>query len=303
MSGPVAYRTGSISLAGVFPPIPTPFDVRGDVSYQALAENLERWHQYDLSGYVVLGSNGEMVYLDQEEKLRVLERARQAIPSGKLMIAGTGCESARQTMAFTKQAAGIGAEVALVITPHFFGMSNDNLVSYYEAVADASPIPVVLYNVPKFTHIDMDAATIARAADHPNIIGIKDSGGNITKIADVVRRTAPDFHVLAGSAGFLFASLAVGAVGGVVALANIAPQQAIDIYELYKAGQWDKAAELQRQMIPVNAAITARYGVPGLKAALEMLGWYGGPVRLPLLELGVDDRRALHEVLATGGLL
>jgi 4-hydroxy-2-oxoglutarate aldolase len=295
--------TRSIALDGIFPPIPTPFDEQGEVAHLALAENLERWGEYGLSGYAVLGSNGEAVYLSKEEKLDVLRTAREAIPKDKLFIAGTGCESARQTIVLTRGAARIGADVALVISPHFYRMSAENLFSYYRAVADAAPIPVVLYNVPKFTHLEMDAETIARAAEHPNIIGIKDSEGNITKIADTVRRTGPGFQVLAGSAGFLFASLTLGAVGGILALANVAPQQAINIYELFGKGRWDQAAELQRQMVPVNAAITARFGVPGLKAALDMLGWYGGPVRSPLLDLAEADRQALRGILQAGGVL
>jgi 4-hydroxy-2-oxoglutarate aldolase len=294
----------STSLSGVFPPIPTPFDAQGDVAYQALTENLERWNQYDLAGYVVLGSNGEVVYLTEEEKLRILETARCVIPSDKLMIAGTGCESTRQTIALTRQAAQAGADAALLVTPHYFGgkMTPDSLVYHYRAVADASPIPLVLYNVPKFTHVDMDAATIARAARHPNVIGVKDSGGNITKLGDIVRLTGPDFQVLAGSAGFFFAGLTLGAMGGVLALANVAPQRCVDIYRLFRAGRWGEAAELQRQMIPVNAAVTVRFGIAGLKAALDMLGYYGGPVRSPLLELIESERQVLRAILIEGGL-
>jgi len=301
-----------ISLGGVFPPIPTPFDVDGNVATQALVENLERWNQYDLAGYVVLGSNGEAVYLTEEEKLRVWETARRVIPSDRVMIAGTGCESTRQTIALTCQAAQAGADAALVVTPHFFDgkMTPDNLLHYYQAVADGSPIPVVLYNVPKFTHVDVDAATVARAARHPNIVGVKDSSGNIAKLADIVRLAGPagecgecECQVLAGSAAFFFAGLTLGAVGGVLALANVAPQQSIDIYRLFKAGQWDEAAELQRRMVPVNAAVTARFGIAGLKAALDMLGYYGGPVRSPLLDLTESERQALRAVLAKGGLL
>jgi 4-hydroxy-2-oxoglutarate aldolase len=289
----------------VLPPIPTPFDARGDVAYPRLVENLERWNRYDLAGYVILGSNGEAVYLSEREKERVLETARQAIPSDKLMIAGTGCESTRQTIALTRQAARAGADAALVITPHFYGgkMTADSLVAHYHAVAEASSIPVVLYNVPKFTQLDLDAPTIARAAGHPNIIGIKDSGGNVTKLGDIVRLTGTDFQVLAGSAGFLFAALTLGAVGGIVALANVAPQQAIDIYRLFKAGEWDEAADLQRRMIPVNAAVTARFGVAGLKAAMDLLGYYGGPVRSPLLNLTEGEGQALQDVLVQGGVL
>ncbi|MBN1580453.1 MAG: dihydrodipicolinate synthase family protein [Anaerolineae bacterium] len=295
----------SLDLSGVFPPIPTPFDRAGEVALDALAENIQRWNEYALSGYVILGSNGEAAYLTEKEKLRVLEAARQVIPSHKLMIAGTGCESLRSSVTFTRQAADIGADVALVITPHFYDgqMTCDSLVQFYAAVADASTIPVVLYNVPKFTHVDMPATTIAKAASHANIVGIKDSGGNITKLGDTIRLTPPDFQVLAGSASFLFASLALGAAGGVVALANVAPQQAIDIVSYFKARQWDEAADLQRKMIPVNTAITARFGVAGLKAALDMLGYYGGPVRAPLLDLDESERQALKQVLVDGGVL
>jgi 4-hydroxy-2-oxoglutarate aldolase len=199
----------------------------------------------------------------------------------------------------------MGADVALLLTPHYYDgkMTHDSLVRYYRAVADASPIPIMLYDVPKFTHVDMAAATIAEAATHPNVVGVKDSSGNITKLGDTVRLTGDRFQVLAGSAGFLFAGLALGAVGGVLALANVAPQQAIDIYAAYRAGEWDRAAELQRRMIPVNTAITASFGVAGLKAALDMLGYYGGPVRSPLLDLAENDKETLREVLQTGGVL
>jgi 4-hydroxy-2-oxoglutarate aldolase len=294
-----------VSLSGVFPPIPTPFDARGEVDLQALVGNLERWSQYDLAGYVVLGSNGEAVYLTDEERVRVWQAARQAIPAGKLMVAGTGCESTRQTIALTLKAAAAGADVALVVTPHYYDakMTPDSLIHHYEAVAEASPIPVAVYSVPKFTHVDVEAATIARLSEHPNIIGMKDTGGNLGKLGDFVRLAQPGFQVFAGSAGFFFAGLALGAAGGVLALANIAPQQSIDIYRLFKTGRWDEAAELQRQMLPVNAAVTTRYGIAGLKAALDMLGYYGGPVRSPLLDVGESERRILRATLIEGKIL
>jgi 4-hydroxy-2-oxoglutarate aldolase len=298
-------KEATISLKGAFPPIPTPFDAEGEVDHQALARNLERWNQYDLAGYVVLGSNGEAAYLTEEEKLQVWETAREAIPSNKLMIAGTGLEPTCQTTFLTRRAAELGADAALVLTPHYYGgkMTRDSLVHHYETVADESPIPIILYNVPKFTHVDMDGATIASASEHANIVGIKDSGGNIAKLADVVRQAHPDFQVLAGSAGFLLGGLSVGAVGGVMALANVAPQECIDIYNLFREGCLGEAAEIQRRMIPVNAGVTGGFGVAGLKAALDMLGYYGGPVRSPLLDLTESDRETLRNILSGGGLL
>ena len=294
-----------ISLSGVFPPITTPFDAGGNVAYDALVANLERWNAYDLAGYVVLGSNGEAPFLTADEKASILTLCREAIPSGKLLIAGTGSESTRATIALTNFAAEAGADAALVVTPHYYGpkMTPDALVRHYHQVADASPIPIILYNVPKATHLDMDATTIARGAQHPNVLGVKESSGNVVKLADIVRQCRPGFQVLAGTAGFFFPALAVGAVGGVLALANIAPQHCIDIHHLHRSGYWAEAAELQRRMIPVNAAVTARYDIAGLKAALDMLGYYGGPVRSPLLDLTDSDRDALRAILIDGGIL
>jgi 4-hydroxy-2-oxoglutarate aldolase len=295
----------TISLKGIMPPIPTPFDVAGDVHHGALVENLERWNQYDLRGYVVLGSNGEGVYLDEAEKVRVWEAARRAIPADRLLVAGTGAESTRQTIAITQKAADAGADAALVVTPHYYGpkMTADSLVQHYTQVADASPIPILIYNVPKFTGVNIDAAAVARAAEHPNIIGVKDTSGNITQLAETVRMAGPGFQVLAGSANFLLAGLAVGAVGGILALTNIAPQMGQELIHLFEAGARDQAAELQRKMIPVNNAVTARFGIAGLKAALDMLGYYGGPVRSPLLGLTEGERGALRQILEDGEIL
>jgi 4-hydroxy-2-oxoglutarate aldolase len=297
--------TTTISLSGVFPPIPTPFDGGGKVHLAALTENLERWNQYGLAGYVVLGSNGEPVYVNEGEKITVWQAARAVIPNGKLMIAGTGCESTRETIHLTRLAADAGADAALVVTPHYYTsqMTRESLLRHYRAVADSSPIPLMVYNVPKFTNVDLDATTIAQASQHPNIVGVKDSSGNIAKLADVVRLAGPGFQVLAGTGGFFFAGLSLGAVGGVLALANVAPQESIDLYGLYRAGEWEKAADLQRRMLPVNAAITSRFGIPGLKAALDLLGYYGGPVRSPLLDLGAAERETVRGILADAGLI
>lgn len=295
----------TISLKGIMPPIPTPFDAAGEVNHGALVDNLERWNEYDLRGYVVLGSNGEGVLLDEKEKLRVWGTARRAIPEDKLLIAGTGAESTRQTIAITQRAADEGADAALVVTPHYYGpkMTADSLVQHYTRVADASPIPVLIYNVPKFTNVNIEAAAVARAAQHPNIVGMKDTSGNITQLADTVRMAGPGFQVLAGAAGFLLAGLAVGAAGGILALANIAPQAGLEIARLFEAGALDEAADLQRRMIPVNNAVTGRFGIAGLKAAMDMLGYYGGPVRSPLLDVTENERQVLRQILREGGIL
>lgn len=295
----------TLSLRGVFPPIPTPFDAQGEVAYGALRENLARWNQYDLTGYVVLGSNGEAVYLDWEEKLQVLRTVREAIPSGKRLIAGVDCESTREAVRFVQAASDVGADAALVVTPHYYTnrMTSESLVRHYHAVAEASPIPILIYNVPAYTHLDIDAAAVARAAEHPRVIGMKESGGNVVKMGDVVRLAPAGFQLLAGSAGFFLAGLTVGAVGGIMALANIAPRELLDLYRLFHEGRMEEAAALQRRMIPANTAVTSRFGVAGVKAALDMLGYYGGPVRAPLLDLRDDERQALRAILTEAGIL
>jgi len=295
----------TIALDGVFPPIPTPFGMEENVAYQALIENIERWNHYRLAGYVILGSNGEMVYLSDEEKVRIWETARQAIPSDRLLIAGTGCESTRQTIRLSRQAADAGADAVLVLTPHYYDglMTAEALTHHFRAIAEASPVPVILYNMPRFTNVDMDAATVADIARHPNVAGIKDSGGNVGKLAQIVRTVGPDLQVLAGSASFFLPALAVGAVGVVAALANVAPQRVIDLYDRFKAGRLDEAASIQQELIASNTAVTARFGIPGLKAALDMLGYYGGPVRSPLRPLSDHKIQTLKSILVEGGIV
>lgn len=295
----------TISLNGVMPPIPTPFDDAGDVALDKLALNIERWNCFDLAGYVVLGSNGEASYLNWEEKLTMFRTARAMIPSDKLFIAGTGCEGTQQTVAMTCMAADVGADAALVVTPNYYdgNMDDTAMIAHYTVVADESPIPVILYNVPKFTHVILSVPTIKALAQHPNIIGMKDSSGNIAKFAETLYQTPDDFQILAGSASFLFPAVALGGVGAVAALANIAPQQCIDLYNLTVSGHSKQAAKLQQRLIAPNAAVTSRFGIAGLKAAMDMLDWYGGPVRSPLQPLDGDNIALLEQALIEAGIL
>jgi 4-hydroxy-2-oxoglutarate aldolase len=294
-----------LSMAGIFPPIPTPFDAAGELDLKALARNFERWNRYPLAGYVVLGSNGEFPYLSESEKLTYFEAARKHIPQGKLFMAGTACESTHSTIALTRKAASLGADVAILITPSYFKSRMDaaGLSHYYQSVADASPIPVSMYNMPANTNVDMAADLIIKLSQHPNIVGLKDSGGNLAKLGEVIRSARPGFQVLAGSAGFLYPALCVGAVGGVLALANIAPQQCCDIVSFFNQGKHEDARELQLRMIAPNSAVTARFGVPGLKAALDMLGYYGGNPRSPMLPLPDGQKETLRSILVEAGIL
>jgi 4-hydroxy-2-oxoglutarate aldolase len=289
---------------GVYPPIPTPF-VNGEVAHDKLAENLARWNQTDLAGYIVLGSNGETVYLSEAERVAVMSTARKAIPRDKLLIVGTGAESTRATIERTRTAAEAGADAALVITPCYYKgqMTSKALRRHYFALADASPIPILLYNVPKFTGLDLSAETILELAQHPNIAGIKDSGGNVAKLGAIIGAAPDHLEVLAGSGGFFYPALVLGAVGGVLALANVAPDQCCQIYRAALEGQHGQAQELQLRMIPLNAAVTARFGIPGLKAALDLLGYYGGEPRSPLSPPSSDQIEEIRRILKTAGLL
>jgi 4-hydroxy-2-oxoglutarate aldolase len=292
------------SLAGIIPPVVTPFAANGDLALDQLQANLTRLNDEPLAGYVLGGSNGEFSSLTIEERVQVVAAAREVTPRDRLLIAGSGLESTRGTIELTERVAQLGADVAIVVTPGYFRakMTPEALEAHFTAVADAAPIPVLLYSVPANTGVDLPAASVARLARHPNVIGLKDSGGDITKIGQMVHDTPPGFQILAGSAGFLLASLAVGAVGGVMALANIAGRQLHELYARFQAGDLAGARAAQLPLIALNSAVTARFGVAGLKAAMEMLGYHGGVPRAPLLPLPEADRATLRKIMLEAGL-
>ena len=291
-------------LRGIFPPLPTSFDKDENLLPDRIIFNISRLLRYDLAGFLILGSNGEQVMLSDSEKIKAIAAAREALPPGKILLAGTGCQSTRETIALTRAAANEGADAVLVINPFYYknSMNTDELVKHYFAVADASPVPVLVYNMPGNTGIDMPAPAIIAMAAHPNIAGLKESGGNVVKMGEVLRNVKPDFQVLAGGAGFLLPALAMGAVGGVLASANIAPQHCLDILGAYSGGDNGRARHLQQRIIPLNTAVTARWGVPALKAAMDHLGLFGGHVRRPLLPVREEQRQQLIDLLGDKGL-
>jgi 4-hydroxy-2-oxoglutarate aldolase len=291
-------------LHGIFPPITTPF-VDGKVAYDKLAGNIAKWNRTGLKGYVAFGSNGEYVYLSDEEKLEVVKTVVTSAAPGMKVIAGTGCESTWQTIQLTNACAKLGAHAALVVTPFYYGgrMNEEALFRHFTAVADASGIPILIYNVTKFTNINVSVGLVAKLSRHPNIIGIKDSNGNVSSLGELVNAVDKDFSVLVGTAGALFGALTLGAVGGVLALANVAPEACVRIQHLLKQGDIEAARQLQIRMLPVNTAVTATYGVPGLKAALDMLGYFGGEPRPPLLAASSKERTEIREILAKAGLI
>jgi 4-hydroxy-2-oxoglutarate aldolase len=289
-----------MNLAGIFAPIPTPFDDRDRVDTGRLKAALAKWVRRPLTGFVVLGSNGEAALMDDFEADQTIVAARETIPHDKGFIVGTGRESTQATIKASKRAAEHGADAVLVRTPGFFKsqMTNDVFVRHYTAVADASPVPVLLYNFTAVTGVNLLPAAVARLATHPNIIGMKESGGDVAQVADLVSQTPDDFTVLAGAAATLYPMMCVGAAGGILALAGVLPAPCMHLFELTKSGRHDKAIALQRQLVPVARLLGATHGVPGLKAALNLLGYDVGVPRPPLLPLPESIIPALRDALA-----
>ncbi len=298
-------RTAAVSLSGMFPPLPTPFKADGALDLDAFRALLRTLNDEPLAGYLAGGSNGEFSSLSWDERLEVVATAREMTPKNRVLIAGSGAESTRDTIALTREMARRGADTALVVTPSYFKgkMTPAALENHFRRVADASPIPVTLYNVPSNTGVDMPAAPVIKLAQHPNIIGLKDSSGDLQKMALIIRETAPSFQVMAGSTGYLLPALSIGAIGCIGALANIAARPLDRLITCVRSGALDEARAIQLRLVEANLAVTARYGVAGLKAALELCGRPVGPVREPLLPLDPDEKAAVRAILTKAELL
>lgn len=286
-----------MTLKGIVPPVPTPF-VNNELELEKLADNLKKWNAYDLAGYLILGSNGEAVMLNEKEKLQVLEVSRAAIPKNKILMAGANADSTKETVAFINNAAGIGADCALVITPFYYkeSMTQEILYRHFRRVADDVKIPILLYNVPQFTGVHLAAETVARLSEHPNIVGLKDSSGNMGLFADHMALVPKSFACFVGNAPTLLTALALGAAGGILAVANVLPGECIRIMNLFEQNRIDEARQLQFDINPVARAVTSKYGIGGLKAALDLIGFYGGEPRSPLMypdEKVVNDLRGM----------
>jgi 4-hydroxy-2-oxoglutarate aldolase len=288
-------------LSGIYPPIATPFtDDQRQVAYDRLESNLERWKAQPLNGVVMPGSNSEAVYLTRAERVQIWQVCANALKgSGKRLIAGTGAESTIETIDLTVQAAELGAEAALILPPYFYkpSLTPDVLVAHYWAVADASPIPLLVYNVPAFTGIDFAPATLLAMAEHLRIVGVKDSSASVVKVASVLA-ARPDFQVFAGTGSALLPFLSIGAVGGIMALANFAAVPLRKLMDAFQAGRIAEARQIQLALAEINSAVTSRFGVPGLKYAMDKAGFYGGPPRRPLLPLKGDACAEIDRLIA-----
>ncbi len=287
-----------MKLSGVFPPITTPFQ-KGKVALDKLKENFQKWTQTGLSGYLVLGSNGEAVYLNEKEKFKVIEVSRESIPTSKILMVGTGMESTQETIRFTNQAAKLGADCALVVTPCYFkgSMKPEILYDHFIAVAESSQIGILVYNVPQFTGINLGAEWVAKLSEHPNIVGVKDSSGNIEQLSEIINLSQKGFAVFVGSAPVFFPALCVGAVGGILAVSQVAPNECIRIQNLFNNKKFEEAKALQRRLTPLANAVTVKYGIGGLKIAMDLAGYFGGDPRAPLKKPGKDVEEELKRML------
>lgn len=301
-----SQRQLHIDLRGVFPPIATPFDSNENVSYEHLKSNVAKWQTVPFKGYVVHGSTGEVVNLSVEERVEIVTFLRSLLPKNKLLIAGSGCESTRATIELTSKMAKAGADAVLVVTPSYYKgrLTPEAIEKHYLKIADASAIPIILYTVPANTTIDLDPDVVVRLSKHPKIVGLKESGGDISKIAYMVHKTKDSgFQILAGSAGFLMPSKDTGCVGGIMAVANVLGPQTCELLQLLDEGKRDGARQLQHRLVAPNWGVTKKYGIPGVKYALELFGYYGGPLRSPLQPLGDNEKSNLKSIFKESGFL
>ncbi len=302
-------------ISGIYPPLPTPFNDDGSLALDGLRSNVERLNETGLSGYVPLGTNSEAVHVTPDEASQIFATVKKAAASGKQVIGGTGQLSTMATIEMTKRAADAGCDAALIVTPFYYknSMTADALKKHYHTIADQSPIPIMIYNVPANTGLNVASSIVAEIAQHPNVVGIKDSSGDINQLAETVRLArgegrfagarGKEFDVLSGNYGAFLPGMTFGIKGAILAVSNIAPDECVMIYDLFKQGRIDEAGEWHLRLLPVARAVTTQFGVPGLKAAMNMLGYFGGSPRLPLLPLGASQRVELEKVLREAELL
>ena len=286
-----------LNLSGIYPPIATPFKDE-DVDYAGLSHNVRHWMGTGLRGLLALGSNGEAASVDEDEAERIVATVREGVPRDRVLLVGTGRQSTRAAIGATKRAARAGADAVLVLTPFYFKaqMTPEALADHYRAIADASPVPVLLYNFTNVTGLNMTPDTVAALSAHPNIAGLKDSNGDIAQVAAVVARVPASFTVLVGSAATLYPAMMMGASGGIVAVANVVPEVCVKLYNLVRAGKHDEARALQRRLTPLANAVTAGHGIAGLKVAMDLAGYAGGGVRRPLRPAKPEARDALQRL-------
>ena len=282
-------------LRSILLPSTTPFTRDGEIDFDALRKNLSHWSSTGISGVVFLGSTGERVHLNEKEYRQVVEVGRAELTTEMAFIVGAGQQSTRGSMNEIAIAAELGADAVLVITPHFYrsAITQDTLVNFYTSVADSSKVPVLLYSMPALTGIKIESATIARLSEHPNIIGVKDSSNDMVGFAETVKLCPKEFSVMTGNGTVLLEALKAGATGGILAVGCAVPAICLEVLRLFRSGDVEQATTLQERLTPFAAAVTTRFGIGGLKAAMDLADYQGGSVRAPLRPPTVDQ---IHEI-------
>ncbi len=290
-----------MDFSGILPALTTPFASDGSISIADLKHNIQQYNSTGLAGYVVIGSTGESVLLSKPEIEDVLAAVKETASRDKKLVAGTGAESTVETIERTKRAAQLGYDVALVKTPYYYkpAYKPEVYIAHYRRVADESPIPVMLYSVPQFTGVALEPPEVAALSEHPNIIGIKESSGNVQRVAEIIANVRPDFQVLVGSAATMYPSLAIGARGAILALGSALPEKCVTLYELFRQGQHAKARELQEVILRASKLIVSEGGIAGVKYAMDQRGYRGGLPRLPLLPLKDEQKKRVNALLET----
>jgi len=292
-----------MNLSGVFPALTTPFSSDGSVSVEDIKHNIAKYNTTGLAGYVAIGSTGESVLLSRKEVDTVLVAVKESAAPNMRLIAGTGAESTAETIDRTKRAAELGYHVALVKTPYYYKpmYKPEVFIAHYRRVADASPIPVMLYSVPQFTGVALEAPEVGVLAQHPNIIGIKESSGNVQRAAEMLAAVPSSFQILVGSASMMFPSMVLGAVGSILALASAMPEQCVVLFDAARKGEMGTARALQATILPASKVIVSQCGIPGVKYAMDQAGYLGGLPRLPLMPLQEDQRKVIRDIMAKVG--
>ncbi len=288
-----------MKLHGIFPPVTTPFNQDGSQALDRLRENISRYNGTGVAGFVVIGSTGESVLLNRAEIEQAWAAAREAASGDKILIAGTGVDSTAETISRTNRAAELGYQVALVKTPYYYKaqMTPEVHAEHYLRVADAARIPLLIYSVPQFTGVAVEAPLVARLAQHPNIMGIKESSGVMQRVGEIIHLAPQGFQTLVGSATTFYPSMTLGAVGGILAVADIVPELCVELYDACVAGDYSRARMLQERLIDPTITLVAKLGISGVKFAMDRAGYYGGPPRRPLLPLNEAQRKEAERVL------
>ena len=286
-------------IHGVIPPMVTPFREDGELDRDAFVSNIEKWNKDPLAGYLVIGSNSETVYLSEEEKIDLLKLTVEHADKNRLIMVGSGLESARETIKLTNKCASVGAHCALVLTPFYYGSSMDSaaMIRFFTEVADHSDIPVYIYNVTKFTHVNISADAVAELSHHKNIAGMKDSNGDVPQLATFLRVADPDFQVMTGTFSAWYPALTMGINATISAMANCCPGEIADTQRLYEEGNPGESLALYQRMFPVNTAVTGTFGIAGLKFACDYLGYSGGHVRNPLSDCSKIQQEQLKVII------